>query len=73
MKPALRTALGFVLSLFAFLVHAQEAMPDGELAPQVHGGYIVLFGVLVLAGIAWFVLMLIRNERKAAANRTDAE
>lgn len=64
MKSVLKNVCGLALSFFTLLAFAQEAAPEGELAPQVGGIWIVLFGLIVLGGIAWFFLLLVRNEKK---------
>lgn len=67
MKTALRYFAGSAFTLLALLAHAQEAAPEGQLAPQVDGVWIAVFGVVVLGAIAWFVVALMRNEKRNQA------
>lgn len=66
MKTTLRYFAGTASLCFALLAHAQEAASEGELAPQVDGIWIALFGLVVLGAIAWFIVALLRNEKKRA-------
>ena len=67
MKSVLKNVCGLALSFFTLLAFAQEAAPEGEIAPQVAGTWIVHFGLIVLGGTAWFFLLLVRNEKERSA------
>lgn len=73
MKFITRHVLAILATCVGLLAHAQAHAQAAEPAPTGSVASFVVFGLAVLAMVAWFVIGMVKNERKRAAERREAE
>lgn len=73
MKFVPHFVFAFLATCHGLLAHAQAYGQASEPAPTGGVASFVVFALAVVALIAWFVIGMIKNERKRAAERQQAE